>query len=356
MLVSEQILELARWAPSGDNTQPWRFEVRGDFEVVVHGFDTRDHCVYDLDGRPSQIALGALIETMRIAATGHGLRTEVTRRLDVPDQTPTFDVRFVRDSAVEPSPLIPFITVRSVHRRALSTKPLTAEQKSALEASTGPDHRVVWFEAARERWRLAKLMFDNAKLRLTMREAYEVHRNVIQWNSRYSEDRIPDQAVGVDPLTGKIMRWVMQSWPRVEFFNTWLAGTLMPRLQLDLVPGFACAAHFGLLAAKTPVTVDDYVAGGRATQRFWLEATRLGLWLQPEMTPLIFGRYHREGIAYTASASRRALGARVAAEFDRLIDEDRVRQLVFFGRLGAGSPPKARSTRLPLPRLAWSPR
>ena len=53
--ILEQILDLARWAPSGDNTQPWRFERVDDLHVVVHGFDTRDHCVYDLTGHPSQM-------------------------------------------------------------------------------------------------------------------------------------------------------------------------------------------------------------------------------------------------------------------------------------------------------------
>ena len=82
--VVAQILDLARWAPSGDNTQPWRFEVLDESNVVVHGFDTREHCVYDPDGRPIQISLGALLETMAIAATAHGLRTEIKRRLDTP--------------------------------------------------------------------------------------------------------------------------------------------------------------------------------------------------------------------------------------------------------------------------------
>jgi nitroreductase len=30
MRICEQILDLARWAPSGDNTQPWRFEIKGE--------------------------------------------------------------------------------------------------------------------------------------------------------------------------------------------------------------------------------------------------------------------------------------------------------------------------------------
>ena len=53
MRIVESILDHARWAPSGDNSQPWRFEVISDVHVVVHGFDTRNHCVYDRDRRAS---------------------------------------------------------------------------------------------------------------------------------------------------------------------------------------------------------------------------------------------------------------------------------------------------------------
>ena len=78
------LFEAARWTPSTSNTQPWRFEIVDDFNVVVHGFDTRDHCVYDLDGRPSQISLGALLETIAIAASGHGREMVVRRRAGLP--------------------------------------------------------------------------------------------------------------------------------------------------------------------------------------------------------------------------------------------------------------------------------
>lgn len=351
MRVCEQILELARWAPSGDNTQPWRFEIKGEHEVVVHGFDTRDHCVYDLDGHPSQMALGALLETMSIAATGHGLRTEVTRRLDMPDQKPTFDVRFVSDSATQPNPLIPFITTRAVQRRPMSTKALTIEQKYRLEASTWPEYEIIWFEPLGVRWNVSKLLFHNAKVRLTMREAYEVHRSVIEWSARFSEDKIPEQAVGVDPMTAKLMRWVMQSWPRVEFFNNWLGGTFMPRLQLDLIPGLACAAHIGIAAKIAPQSIDDYVAAGRALQRFWLGGAGLGLWLQPEMTPVIFSRYIREERAFTSNASAQALAVQLASGLTGLLGEGLATRLVFLARIGNGSAPAARSTRLPLSRL-----
>jgi nitroreductase len=55
MSVVLEILDLARWAPSGDNSQPWRFEVLSDDHVAVHAFDTRRDCVHDLEGHASQL-------------------------------------------------------------------------------------------------------------------------------------------------------------------------------------------------------------------------------------------------------------------------------------------------------------
>ena len=348
--IIEQTLDLARWAPSGDNTQPWRFERAGDDHVVVHGFDTRDHCVYDLTGHPSQISLGTLLETMRIAATAHARRAVCERRRDMPDTRPTFDVRFVADSGVAPDPLLAVIRQRSVQRRAMSTRALTAEEKRALEASVGNGYRLLWLEGFRNRLRAAKLMSDNARLRLTMPEAYETHRSVIEWNARHSIDRVPDQALGVDAMTARLMRFVMHSWKRVEFFNRFLAGTVMPRLTMDFIPGLACAAHFAIQAQSPPQTVDDFVDAGRAVQRFWLTATRLGLVMQPEMTPLIFSGYVRDGIRFTRSSALQEEAAGLQKKLQRLIGADWSRA-VWMGRIGHGPTASARSTRLPLDRL-----
>jgi nitroreductase len=347
----ERILDLARWAPSGDNTQPWRFEVVDDSYVVVHGFDTRDHCVYDLDGHPSQLAVGALLETMGLAATVHGRRARITRRLDTPETHLLFDVHFDRDPEVKPEPLASYIEKRTVQRRAMSTRPITSQQKVALSAALGEVYRVFWFENLDERSRIAKLCFDNAKIRLTIPEAYEVHRDVIEWGARYSTDKIPSEALGADPLNLSVMRWAMASWERVDFFNTWLFGHLMPRIQLDLVPGLFCAAHFCLLARKPLQSVDDYINAGRAMQRFWLTATRLGLYIQPEMTPLIFSRYHRQATNFTRIKAAKAKAGELDACLKDLLGKEERDSAFFMGRLGSGPPPTARSTRIPLESL-----
>ena len=340
--VMMQILELARWAPSGDNTQPWRFEVVDEMSLVVHGFDTRDHCVYDLDGRPSQLSLGAVLETIAIAASAHGLGARVDRRAHMPESTPTFDVRFEAHPGHVPDPLVSCITRRSVQRRPMSLRPLTSEQKLTLETSMGSSFRVVWFEPWRDRIRIAGLMFRNARLRLTMPEAYRVHRDIIEWDAQFSADRVPDQALGVGWATLRLMRFVMSSWARVDFFNTYLAGTVAPRIQMDFVPSLACAAHFALQAQREPSDLDDFIAAGRAVQRFWLTATSLGLHQQPELTPLIFARYVRNDLPFTKTAALQVEARNLRQATTGLLGEG-AQRTVWMGRVGSGRPPAARS-------------
>ena len=344
------ILDLARWAPSGDNTQPWRFEIVDETRFVVHGFDTRSDCVYDLDGRGSQLSLGALLETIAIAATAYGREADIQHRSGSPEQTPVFDVLLRRAPTIAADPLAPSIQTRSVYRRPLSMRALTDGEKRVLEAAVQPGFTLLWLERWPAKWAAARLMFANAKLRLTMREAYEVHRRIIDWGKRFSEDKIPDQSFGLDPFTLRLMRWVMASWGRVKFFNTFLAGTLSPRIQLDLVPSLACGAHFALLADRAPETLMDYIEAGRRMQRFWLTADHLQLQLQPEMTPLIFARYLREGRRFTLQEETLKAASPLAARLENLFGES-LERAVFMGRIGAGPRAQSRSLRLPLQKL-----
>jgi hypothetical protein len=148
-----------------------------------------------------------------------------------------------------------------------------------------------------------------------------------------------------------MMRWAMASWTRVNRLNRYGAGTLAPRVELDLVPGLACAAHVALVAARPPAGIDDYVAAGRALQRFWLTATRLGLQFQPGYTPVIFARYAREGRAFTASARAMSHAQDVLARLSRLLGAAEAERTVFMGRIGHGPAASARSLRLPLDAL-----
>jgi hypothetical protein len=352
-----RVLDRARWAPSGDNTQPWRFELLGPDRARVHGFDTRDFCVYDLDGWASRLAIGAMLETLRIAASALGMRVAVVRDRSAPEEKPVFDVQLIADDTIQADALAPCIETRRVQRRALSRRALTSAEKQALSEALGPDYSLTVFEGD-QRSTLAKLMFDSAHIRLTIEEGWKVHSTLIEWGVTESEDRMPAAAVGLSMPSLLAMRMVIGSWPLTRFFSVYLGGTLLPRVELDLIPGLRCAGHVMIRANEAPGAragsdaLDADFEAGRAVQRFWLTAEKLGLQHQPEMTPLLFSRFSANGLRFTTDARALRTAARIRERLEALAGGSAERErIVWMGRIGEGPVAKARSIRLPLARL-----
>ena len=349
------ILDLARWAPSGDNTQPWRFEIVDDHRIRVHGFDTRDHILYDYDGHPSHIAHGALLETMRIAASGFGIAASWTISSEGDDRHPMYDMSLTHDATVTRDPLFNCIETRTVQRRPMKTTPLADGQRQALIEAAGEGFRVQLFETPNERRKVAGLLWNSAKVRLTCPEAYPVHKEIIEWRARYSKNRIPEQAVGVDPATARLMEWVMQSWGRVKFFNRYLLGTVAPRIQLDLLPALCCAAHLLVRPRRPPVILADWIHLGIAVQRIWLTATHCGLHLQPQMTPLIFRWYARAGRRFSVEPEFYEQALKLSGDFEHIASATPTEDFGFFARVGVSQLPKSRSIRQDLAALMIEP-
>lgn len=348
--VITRLLDLGRWAPSGDNTQPWRFEIVDATHFAIHGYDTRSGVLYDFDGHASQMAHGALLETIRLGATQYDFTLEWAIRQQQDDSHPIYDLTLVpAKTAIDP--LATVVRERCVQRRAMSTQPLTASQRMALQNAVGPDYLLQFFDTRPQKMAIASLLWNNAHLRLTCQEAYPVHRAVIEWNSQFSKDRIPDQAVGVDPLTRHIMRWVMKSWPRVEFFNRFLLGTILPRIELDFVPAIACASHMLLRPKQNPITLQDWITAGMAMQRLWLTATHLGLHLQPEMTPVIFRWYVSAGRPISRNPAINDGARKISTQFEAIANATSDDAFSFFCRVGRSRTPKSRSLRKDLTDL-----
>jgi hypothetical protein len=346
---ASQILDLARWAPSGDNTQPWRFEIRSPSQIVVHGYDTRTSCVYDLDACASQISHGVLLETLAIAASRFGQRAQLR---DIREPAPghvTYHIDLLARSGVAADPLADAIVPRTVQRRPMRMTRLSADQRSALEQAVHP-LEVVWLETPAARWRAAALNMRNARIRMTIPEAYAVHASVIAFGTATSDDRMPDASLGAPAPLVAMMRWAMKSWQRVDRVNRY-SGTLVPRLVLDFIPGLFCSAHFALLAASPLRGISDRVAVGRGVQRFWLTATRLGLQMQPSYTPLLFARYAREGRHFSRVDAAMRSAHEIADRLADLIGAREAERAVWMGRIGRARDVSGRSLRLPLARL-----
>ncbi len=355
----EKILDLARWAPSGDNSQPWRFEITGPESLKITITDDGADNVYEYnDAQPTLLSAGMLLETLRIAASLHSRLLWWDYRGHTADGH-VIEAEISRNAGIEVDPLADTIKTRSVNRLPYKSTPLTQPQKDELAAALGPDLEIHWCESLKDRWRVARLNGKATDIRLRIPEAYRVHQRIIDWAGDFSRAGVAAASIGLDALTLKTMRWALQDWPRMARLNKMPAATLAARLQMDYLPGLACGAHFLITAPGLDLdTVSDpavLLRHGQQVQRFWLCAERLGLVMQPSLAPLCFSYYGRQGTAFTEDEGLNGKAAVLNEALRDLVPSPS--GLLFLGRIGKpkGSAVRPRSVRRPLAELLVQP-
>ena len=347
----EKILDHARWAPSGDNIQPWRFEIVDEDRVIVH-LTTQPDDLYDYrDGEPTLLSGGILLESMRIAASrwGLGLEWQYQGRQD---SIHRIAVSLPKMPGIAADPLLSYLPLRSVDRRPYRLRRLTASQKARLAAAVGPDMQIEWHESLGQRWRMARLGAKATAIRLTTPEAFPIHRRVLDWEHQYSTTGIPAAASGISGPSLWLMRWAMQSWPRMRLLNRF-GGTLAGALQMDYLPGLFSAAFLTLrCTSRAPDRASLLLESGGAIQRFWLTATALGLAVQPNLAPLCFAKHSMDKTVFTADRRLQNKAARFAVLAERRVP-GMSESMIFWGRLGTPQTrtPKVRSVRRQLGEL-----
>jgi hypothetical protein len=108
-------------------------------------------------------------------------------------------------------------------------------------------------------------------------------------------------------------------------------------------------------SALAVVTVDDstpasYVAGGQAVERLWLEATRLGLAVQPVSPTFIFALNSWDYSGLVGQEKVPELSA-LSAQFRAAIGLEETEQLCIVARVLRAPPPSVASRRYPLERV-----
>jgi len=348
----DRILDAAHWAPSGDNAQPWTFEVDSEnrFDVCVR---IESGNVYEYrHGEPTLISAGTLLENIAIAAPSYGKRAK-WEYLGLDGDVHRIRVDLHEDAAAFENPLFGQIGRRSVDRRPYRMRPLTAEDGRILSECLGPEFSVEWHESLAARRKIAALTRLATDIRLRIPETFDIHNRIVDWKRVNSPDAIPSTALGLDPMTLKIMRWTLAKRARTETANR-LGSPLFAGLQMDFLPGIFSAAYFAFRFSQRQAGQQEgasqLLRAGQAVQRFWLTATSLGLALQPCLATLAFSYYGLTGEPFTVSEPERRKAAKLAHRASR--DLSNLETLFFLGRIGFPKAMlKSRSLRVPLAQL-----
>lgn len=346
MLIEEfrRILEFAVNAPSGSNSQPWRFEVRGS-ELTVIALPEKDHPVLNYHNRGTWIAHGALIENIKIAAAALGYGTNIRIFPDTRNPNITAYITFVESVPAEEG-LFQAIPKRVTNRRPFDPYPLTEEQKKYLLASVrevGEGSEVRFVEEKEKIQRLAIAVAANEIVTLENEKLHKLFFGEIVWNKK-------EEAKRKMGLYLKTMELKPPQEVALKLFRHWPVMRVLNKLGVARGIAKGNAKIYAKTAAIGAVTVQDsdrdFLTAGRIIERIWLKALKMEFGFHLITGTMFFWQRIALGKSKEFSSEHETL---IKSEYDAIesIVGAQGKIVVALFRIGRGGEPTARSTKAP---------
>lgn len=343
--IINKILEAAVRAPSGDNVQPWKFEVSKDFTCIyLYNLPEKDNSYYNYNQMASYIAHGASIENMVIAARHLGYQTQVSLFPDADKQELVATVEVAKSEA-QVDPLYQAIFERNTNRFQFTQAEVTEEMLHTLSSSVkNIDSIKLSLVSQKDKInQLSKELMVNDRLVFERKDIHHFLFEKIRWNKKQIEetrDGMPVETLGLNPverLTFPLMRF----WGFVKMNNY---------LGLSRIIGLKCwwncrnASILGMVSIKGNDKL-AFVQGGRAVQRVWLEVTRQGLALQPIIgLTLLINRLKQQQLQ-DFSEQHAQMVSKAAYSLPEMFGINESETLIMGFRAGNGAPLKVKTQR-----------
>jgi nitroreductase len=337
----ESLIAAAVRAPSGDNTQPWRFAVDEEAGLIALEVDpTRDPSPMNAGQRMARIAVGAALENLLRVAHGRGYAAEVE-----PGSPPAVAAVRLSGGGSDPAPGEAPIAARVTNRRPYDGRPVAAEVLDRLAGAT-PELdgvRTHWIVGSDRLSALARLigradavMFGEP----TMRRAF---LSKVRFDAPASEEVAEGLSLASLELTASD-RLALRGMTHTPDWLLKIAGATKV-FEAKAKALVASSSGLALVVAPDGVEATDLTVG-RAMQRAWLALAAEGLAAQPMMSLCVLENASDHGSPALCESLGRATLAALRDEFRALAPEIGDGRPAFLLRFGSAPPPTGRTGRL----------
>jgi len=280
------LLSHAVLAPSHHNVQPWRVRITSEREAELWIELARTLPNEDVTGSFIILSMGLFVETLRLVAAHRGLAVEddpvhafswfaaENLRRQPGTRVPFAQLRLREAAEIGPEYSLDLLGRRRTSRLRYAPDPITPEAAAALVAVAGRwGHR---YDQATDVARIERI------LRLNVDAVFEdlnhaPYRDEIASWIRYSRRASRRHRDGLDAACMNVAP--LELW--LTFHAPWLLrGPFRPWFAHRYRKQIGPVATLGALSGPFWDPRDAYQAG-RLLIRFWLECTRLGLFIHP---------------------------------------------------------------------------
>lgn len=279
-IIIEELLQAAILAPSGGNEQPWQW-VRFNSELQLFPKRFFGDSLLNYRNNATFLALGAAAENIVLEAHDLGLHVKVN--------PPTADQQFCRfrfySSPVEGveshtwDELASFIDKRETNRRITQATPIDDAILNQLALSIGDLCELKFATDRKAIANIAEVAGCSDRIRMLHPQGHRDLVREIRWtkeDAEYQKDGIDLSSMELTAAEHAGLRMI-KSDRAAELLRHWKRGKSLERLTRKAIIN---ASAVGLITVPK-ATIENRFIVGRALERLWLTATKLGLSLQP---------------------------------------------------------------------------
>ena len=336
------IIDAARRAPSGGNMQPWRFEGNDD-EVRFYLVPERTS-VWDVEHRGGYVAMGAALFNARVAAASIKQLGPVRLFPDGPRTSHVATLLRGRSPDADVARLLPYVATRATNRRIGQPVPLDDASLELLDHAVEREGAKLIVVSDRSKLSVgADLIARADRLRYIIPDVHATMRDELRWPG---EDTLDE---GLDVRTLELGDHVVTGIDLLARSDVmghladWRAGN-----ALGAPSKYAVESSSALAAITIPRAEPAwYVRAGAALERFWLNAQRLGIAVQPMVPLTLYATSEAEMLTFGGERYLDELVRQADEQRDywELADGETVAMVV---RLFHGAAPSVHSSRLAL--------
>lgn len=286
----EKILSLAINAPSGDNSQPWRFEVKEN-KIFVFNLPKSDNPILNINQRGSYIGHGGLLENICIAATQFKLSAQIDLFPQEQEENLVATV-ILNQSQIDTDPLFPYLMQRHTNRRKYKNKLLTSDQKQALlsevkKIDSDEKIKLVLIDDQEKKKLIGRAMSSIEEIILQHKDLHALLFKDIIWSKKVFEKLKKGFYIGTmefNPMQ-KFVFFLASKWSRAVWLNKLGLAKMVAKEDAKL---YATGAAAGAIIIPVD-TRENFINAGRIMERVWLRATALEIAFHP-VSALSFAR------------------------------------------------------------------
>ena len=345
-----KIVETACKAPSGGNSQPWKWVYKNNYLYLFHEIDISTQWL-DYKHRGAHIGFGAALENLCLESYNQKLNP-ILEMNDEQDDLLVAKISF--EPATETyliqnnewfNSYYPALDKRLTSRYIGNEDPLkTADMAQLIESAESiAGAHLSFVHAPDSIKRMAKVIGMSERLMMTHKTAHEEFYNEIKW-SKHDAERA---RVGIDIRTVELTATEMagfnlaRNWNVVNNLIKWGGGGAFEKLGSKMTKSSS-----GLALLTMPnYSKKDFIEGGRALQRVWIKANQLGISVQPMSAAIfLFARLvHGKGDGLSEKMIEEL--TEIRKTHVSLFDTDDTKGEVFLFRLFYADEPKVTSLR-----------